>query len=166
MPGSISPRTGAMRNANTVWLNGQRFQEDLAAALGREIRMANDANCLALSEVVDGAARGSKATFAVIIGTGCGGGVVINGRLVDGANGIGGEWGHMSLPWPEGDELDPPLCWCGLKGCLETWVSGSGLQRDFDKHSGRSLGSEEIIRLARAGDALAAAALDRYISRL
>lgn len=165
-PGSISPRTGVMRNANTVWLNGRRFHEDLAAALGREIRMANDANCLALSEVVDGAAKGSKVTFAVIIGTGCGGGVVVNGQLVEGANGVGGEWGHIPLPWPEGDEIDAPPCWCGLKGCLETWVSGSGLQRDFAKASGRQLSGEEIIRLAREGEASAAAALDRYLSRL
>src|SRR5690606_3416331 len=100
------------------------FHKDMSAALKREIKIANDANCLALSEVVDGAAAGSKVAFAVIIGTGCGGGVVVNGRLVEGANGVGGEWGHIPLPWPTPDEFGVPQCWCGQRGCLETWVSG------------------------------------------
>jgi fructokinase len=165
-PGSISPRTGTMRNANSVWLNGRDFRHDLSAALGREIRMANDANCLALSEVVDGAASGSKVAFAVIIGTGCGGGLVVNGQLVEGAHGVGGEWGHIPLPWPKHDEVDAPQCWCGQRSCLETWVSGSGLQRDFAKVTGQNLDGESIIRAARDGEAHAHAALSRYVDRL
>lgn len=165
-PGSISPRTGTMRNANSVWLNGRDFRQDLINALGREIRMANDANCLALSEVTDGAAAGSRVAFAVIIGTGCGGGLVVNGQLVEGAHGVGGEWGHIPLPWPRPDEIDAPHCWCGQRSCLETWVSGSGLKRDFAKATGRNLGGESIIEAARSGDAQAQAALDRYIDRL
>jgi fructokinase len=165
-PGSISPRTGMMRNANTIWLNGRRFREDLAAALGRDIRMANDANCLALSEAVDGAAAGAKISFSVILGTGCGGGLVVNGQLVEGANGIAGEWGHTPLPWPTHEELDASECWCGQRGCLETWISGSGLQRDYARSAGQRQTGEEIIQMARQGDTQAMAALDRYISRL
>lgn len=165
-PGSISPRSGVMRNANSTYLNGRRFREDLVAALGREVRLANDANCLALSEVVDGAAFGSQVAFAIIIGTGCGGGLVVNGRLVEGANGIGGEWGHMPLPWPTREEFDATQCWCGQRGCLETWVSGSGLQRDYVQAGGDSLDGPSIIGQMRAGNALASAAFDRYVSRL
>ena len=165
-PGSVSPRTGTMRNANSVWLNGRDFPRDLSSALGREIRMANDANCLALSEVVDGAAAGSKVAFAVIIGTGCGGGLVVDGQLVEGAHGVGGEWGHIPLPWPKPDEIDAPHCWCGQRSCLETWVSGSGLQRDFAKTTGQTLAGESIIEAARSGEAHAQAALARYIDRL
>jgi fructokinase len=165
-PGSISPRTGVMRNANSTYLNGRRFREDLAAALGRDVRLANDANCLALSEVVDGAAVGSQVAFAVILGTGCGGGLVVNGHLVEGANGVGGEWGHMPLPWPSASELDATQCWCGQRGCLETWVSGTGLQRDFLQATGRQLDGESIIQAARAGDLQAQTAFDQYVSRL
>ena len=165
-PGSISPRTGVMRNANSTYLNGRRFREDLSAAIGREVRLANDANCLALSEVVDGAAAGSQVAFAVILGTGCGGGLVVNGQLVEGANGVGGEWGHMPLPWPSASELNATQCWCGQSGCLETWVSGSGLQRDYLRSTGRQLDGESIIQAARAGDAQAQAAFDQYVSRL
>lgn len=165
-PGSISPRSGTMRNANSVWLNGRDFRSDLAAALGREIRMANDANCLALSEVVDGAAQGARVAFAVILGTGCGGGLVVNGQLIEGAHGVGGEWGHIPLPWPKSEELDAPQCWCGQRSCLETWVSGSGLQRDFTKLTGRTLTGEAIIAAAREGDAHASLTLKRYVDRL
>jgi fructokinase len=165
-PGSISPRTGVMRNANSTYLNGRRFREDLSAAMGREVRLANDANCLALSEVVDGAAVGSQVAFAIILGTGCGGGLVVNGHLVEGANGIGGEWGHMPLPWPARNEFDATRCWCGLQGCLETWVSGTGLQRDYIQSGGARLDGESIIRAAREGDALARSAFDNYVSRL
>ncbi len=165
-PGSISPRSGTMRNANSVWLNGRDFRRDLIAALGRDVRLANDANCLALSEVVDGAAAGSKVAFAVIIGTGCGGGLVVDGQLVEGAHGVGGEWGHIPLPWPKHDEVDSPQCWCGQRGCLETWVSGSGLQRDYAKVAGQSLDGEAIIRAARAGEGQAQAAFKRYVDRL
>ena len=165
-PGSISPRTGVMRNANSTYLNGRRFREDLTAALGREIRLANDANCLALSEAVDGAATGSSVVFAVILGTGCGGGVVINGQLIAGANGVGGEWGHMPLPWPSPDEVDATRCWCGQRGCLETWVSGRGLQRDYRDSCDAELDGEAIVHAARDGDPHARNALERYISRL
>lgn len=165
-PGSVSPRTGAMRNANSVWLNGRRFREDLASALGRDVRIANDANCLALSEVVDGAARGSKTAFAAVLGTGCGGGLVVNGHLLEGAHGFGGEWGHIPLPWPTHEEVDAAECWCGKRGCLETWISGSGLERDYARLNGASLNGEAIIVAARSGDSVAQAALERYVSRL
>jgi fructokinase len=165
-PGSISPRTGVMRNANSVYLNGRRFREDMSVALGREVRLANDANCLALSEVVDGAAAGSQVAFAVILGTGCGGGLVVNGHLVEGANGVGGEWGHMPLPWPTETEVNATRCWCGQRGCLETWVSGSGLQRDYFQSTGQQLDGESIIEASRRGDAKARDAFDHYVSRL
>lgn len=165
-PGSMSPRTGIMRNANSVYLNGRDFKSDLERALGRDIRMANDANCLALSEAVDGAAAGSRVAFAVILGTGCGGGIVVDGRLVEGANGIGGEWGHNPLPWPTQEELNAPPCWCGQQGCLETWISGSGLQNDYTRATGEALDGAGIIEAARAGQLAAAAALRRYVDRL
>jgi fructokinase len=165
-PGSVSPRTGVVRNANSVWLNGRPFREDLEAALDRPVRLANDANCLALSEAVDGAAAGAAVTFAVIVGTGCGGGLVVDGKLVEGANGIAGEWGHVSLPWPKADEAPGPPCWCGRRGCLETWISGPAFQRDHREASGRDLAPPQIIEAARTGDAEAAAALDRYVDRL
>jgi fructokinase len=165
-PGSISPRTGVIRNANSVYLNGRRFREDLAAALGREIRMANDADCLALSEASDGAAAGSRSAFAAILGTGCGGGLVLNSRLVEGANGIAGEWGHTPLPWATPEELHSEPCWCGRRGCIETWISGTAFKVDFGRNDGRALTSEEIIAAARAGDDSANATLARYLSRL
>lgn len=166
VPGSISPLTGMMRNANTVWLNGRNFRADLTAALRREIRVANDANCLALSEVVDGAAVGSQITFAAVLGTGCGGGLVIHDRLVEGAHGVGGEWGHTPLPWPTREEVDAPACWCGQRGCLEVWISGSGLQSSYASGSGLQRSSEQIVEAARAGDATARAAFQRYVDRL
>ncbi len=166
VPGSINPSTGLMRNANSTYLNGRNFAADLTAALGRPVRLANDANCLALSEATDGAAAGAHTAFAIIIGTGCGGGLVVDGRLVEGANGIGGEWGHMPLPWPRADEVPGPACWCGQHGCLETWVSGTGLRRDHTAVTGRDMPGEWIIDAARSGDAGAGAALDRYIDRL
>lgn len=165
-PGSVSPRTGVMRNANSTWLNGRTFREDLEAALGRPVRLANDANCLALSEAVDGAGAGAQSVFAVIIGTGCGGGLVIDGRLVEGANGVGGEWGHVPLPWMTADEFPGPMCWCGRHSCLETWISGTGFRRDYALHAGREMKGEEIIAASRAGDPQAAAAFERYIDRL
>ncbi|HZF42708.1 MAG TPA: ROK family protein [Sphingomonadaceae bacterium] len=165
-PGSISPRTGLMRNANSTWLNGKHFQQDLEAALARPVRLANDANCLALSEAVDGAAAGAKVTFAVIIGTGCGGGIAINARLVEGANSFAGEWGHNPLPWPAPEEAPGPTCWCGRQGCLETWVSGTGFWRDFHNHTGRDMPGEQIMAAARNGDAEASAAFERYLDRL
>jgi fructokinase len=166
VPGSISPRTGLIRNANSVWLNGRTFAEDLSAALGRPIRLANDANCLALSEAVDGAAAEASVAFAVILGTGCGGGLVVGGQLVEGANGIAGEWGHVPLPWPSASEHQGPACWCGQRGCLETWISGSGLRRDFSEATGQALSGEAIVAASRRGDPAAVAALDRYVDRL
>jgi fructokinase len=165
-PGSISPRTRLMRNANSVWLNGRDLNADLSAALKRPVRIANDANCLALSEVVDGAAAGSKVAFAVVLGTGCGGGLVVNQQLVEGVNGIGGEWGHIPLPNPHGDEQTAPLCWCGHHGCLEMWISGSGLERDYQSTHGEKRTAEEVIGLMRDGDEQARASFHRYSDRL
>lgn len=165
-PGSVSPTTGVMRNANSVYLNGRPFREDLSAAMGREVRLANDANCLALSEAVDGAAAGARVAFAIILGTGCGGGLAVNGRLIEGGNGIAGEWGHMPLPWPTVDEAPGPRCWCGQSGCLEMWISGTGLQLDYARRAGRPASGEEIIGLFRAGDAIATASFERHIDRL
>lgn len=165
-PGSISPRTGVMRNANAVYLNGRRFREDLSQALARPVRLANDANCLALSEAADGAAAGARVTFAIILGTGCGGGLVVDGRLVEGGDGVAGEWGHMPLPWPDADESPGPQCWCGQKGCLETWVSGTGLQRDFKARTGRELAGAAIVADALAGEPEATAAFERLVDRL
>jgi len=166
VPGSISPRTGLIRNANSTWLNGRAFKDDLERALGRAVRMANDANCLALSEALDGAAAGKPSVFAVILGTGCGGGLVIGGKLVEGVGGIAGELGHTPLPWPKPDEYPGPDCWCGQKSCLETWISGSGLQRDFTTRTGRTLTAPQIVAEARGGEADAQATLDAYIDRL
>lgn len=165
VPGSLSPRTGLMRNANATWLNGRPFQRDLQSALGRPVRLANDANCLALSEAVDGAAADARVVFAVILGTGCGGGLVVDGKLIEGASGLGGEIGHNPLPWPRDDEHPGPACWCGKRGCIETWISGRGFARDFAEASGRELGAEAVVAAAREGDAAAAAAFDRYLDR-
>jgi fructokinase len=167
LPGSISPRTGLMRNANSTYLNGRTFREDLSVVMGREVRVANDANCLALSEAVDGAVAGAKVAFAIIVGTGCGGGLVVDGQLIEGANGIGGEWGHMPLPWPREEESPGPKCWCGQHGCLETWVSGTGFQRDYaEAPGGRAITGEAIVQAARRGEPAAAAAFERLIGRL
>lgn len=162
MPGSISPRTGLIRNANSVWLNGERFGQDLEAALSRPVRLANDANCLALSEAADGAGAGAGVVFAAILGTGCGGGLVVDGRLIEGRNGVAGEWGHTPLPWPTSTEHPGRACWCGRSGCLETWISGPALAADH----GAGLAAPEIIEAARRGESQAEAALARYIDRL
>jgi fructokinase len=166
VPGSVSPVTARMRNANSTWLNDRPFREDLEEALRRPVRLANDANCLALSEAVDGAAAGAPVVFAVIVGTGCGGGLVVNGQLIQGANGVAGEWGHVALPWPTAQEVPGPACWCGLHGCLETWISGTGFQRDHAAITGQAHGAEAIVAAARAGDPAAAASLDRYTDRM
>jgi len=182
MPGSISPRSGLVQNANSTWLNGRPLGHDLVAELDRPLRLANDANCLALSEARDGAARGAHSVFGVILGTGCGGGIVVAGSLVDGPRGIGGEWGHNPLPWAEPDEHPGPLCWCGRRGCLETWLSGPGLSADFERTTGHRFTAEQIVRLAdrNAGGGSAEAAslaeaalttaaqraLERHASRL
>jgi fructokinase len=165
-PGSISPKTGLIRNANSQWLNGRPFREDLNAALEAPVRMANDANCLALSEANDGAAVGAAVVFAAILGTGCGGGVVVRGRVIEGLNAIAGEWGHTPLPWPNGDEHPAPPCWCGRHGCLELYISGTGFAADLARATGRKLAGTEIAAAARQGDAQAQASLTRYIDRL
>jgi fructokinase len=159
-PGSASPRTCLIRNANSTHLNGRAFPQDLERALGRPVRYANDADCLALSEAVDGAGAGAAVVFGVILGTGCGGGVVAHGRLLQGANRFAGEWGHTPLPWPTADEHPGPECWCGRRGCMELWVSGSGLARA----AGRP--AEQVVAAARSGEAQAQAELDRYVDRL
>jgi fructokinase len=159
-PGSVSPRTGLMRNANSIQMNGRPFPEDLARVLGRPVRYANDANCLALSEATDGAGAGAKVVFAAILGTGCGGGIAVDGRPVEGRNLIAGEWGHTPLPWPRPEEFPGPACWCGRASCLELWISGSGLAR----HAGRP--GEAVVAAARAGEAEGLAQLDRYRDRL
>jgi len=166
MPGSISPRTGLIRNANSLWLNGRNFGADLEATLGRPVRLANDANCMALSEAVDGAAAGAKVVFGAILGTGCGGGVVIDGQLIDGANGIAGEWGHTPLPWPANDRHRAPPCWCGRTGCLETYISGTGFEADYQRSTGRKRAAPLILEDARAGERWAKETFDRYVDRL
>jgi fructokinase len=166
LPGSLSPKTGLVRNANSTWLNGRPFDRDLASALGREVRMANDANCFTLSEAVDGAGAGARVVFGVIIGTGCGGGLVINASLHEGPNGIAGEWGHAPLPWPSMEERGSHLCWCGRTDCLETWISGTAFMADFHRHGGQAASGAQIVAAARSGDVLARSALDRYLSRL
>jgi fructokinase len=165
MPGSISPKTGLVRNANSVWLNDKPFDKDLRAALGRDIRVTNDANCFALSEAADGAGAGAKVVFGVIIGTGCGGGVVVGGDIVNGINGVAGEWGHMPLPWPSVEENGAHRCWCGRMDCSETWLSGPAFAADHQRHGGEKLGPAEIMDRARSGDADALAAFDRYVDR-
>ena len=165
-PGSISPRTGMIRNANSTWLNSRSFQPDLERVLGMPVRLANDANCLALSEAVDGAGAGARVVFAVIVGTGCGGGLAVERRVIEGANGIAGEIGHIPLPWPRPEEVPGPACWCGQSGCLETYVSGTGFARDFEAATGEPRSAEAIVEAARHGDAASAAALERYVDRL
>lgn len=166
IPGSLSPADGRVRNANTTWLNGRPFRQDLERTLGRPVRIANDANCFALSEASDGAGAGARTVFGVIVGTGCGGGVVIDGQLLQGANGIAGEWGHTPLPWPDAAEHPGPACWCGRRGCLETWISGTAFEEDFARTTGKSLSARLIVTAARGGDGDARAALDRYVDRL
>jgi fructokinase len=166
VPGSVSPTTGLMRGANSVWLNGRDFASDLVQALGVPVRLANDANCLILSEATDGAAAGAQgAAFGAILGTGCGGGVAVDGKLLEGANGVAGEWGHTPLPWPS-EQDKAPRCWCGRKGCLETFVSGTALAADHARATGRRMTAEAVVAAARTGDRWAAEALDRYIERL
>jgi fructokinase len=166
IPGAISPATGLIKNANSTWLNGRPLAADLEARLGRPIRLANDANCLALSEAADGAAAGQPIVFGVIVGTGTGGGIVVNGKVVVGANAIAGEWGHNPMPWPEPGEWPGPPCYCGGTGCIETFLSGPGLSRDHERATGEQLDAAAIGERAAAGDAAARASLDRYTGRL
>jgi fructokinase len=166
IPGTIVAATGLVKNANSTWLNGMPFERDLSAALQREVRCANDANCFAVSEATDGAAKGYGVVFGVIIGTGCGGGVSLHGHVHSGPNGLAGEWGHTPLPWASGDELPGPLCYCGRHGCLETWISGTGFEWDFARVTSRNLRGAEIVAAAAAGDEDAQAALERLTDRM
>lgn len=166
IPGSVSPVTGLVRNANSTWINGRRLGDDLAAVLGRPVRIENDANCLAVSEAVDGAAAGARVVFAVILGTGCGAGLAIDGKAHAGRNGVAGEFGHNPLPWAEDGERPGPQCWCGKRGCIETWLSGPGLAAAHAASTGRTLTAAAIAETARAGAEDAAASLDRYADRL
>lgn len=166
MPGSFSRRTGLVKNANSTCLNGRPFDTDLASALGRRVRAANDANCLALSEASDGAAKGHAVVFGVILGTGVGGGVVVDGRILAGPNGIGGEWGHIQMPWMESDEQPSRACYCGKTDCVETWLSGPGLAESYADQRGLKLTGQEIVAAARAGEACAQSALERHGQRI
>jgi len=166
IPGASSPATGLVKNANSTWLIGRPFERDLARVLERPVRLANDANCFALSEAVDGAGRGAEVVFGVILGTGVGGGIVVRGRMVLGANAIAGEWGHNPLPNPRDDERPGPPCYCGRHGCVETFLSGPGLSRDHALATGVGLEPAEIAARALQGEGAAAATLARYEERL
>lgn len=195
IPGAVSRETGLIKNANSTWLIGKPLKTDLATALGRPVRMENDANCFAVSEAVDGAGTGKAVVFAVIIGTGCGAGIAVNGQALDGINGIGGEWGHNPLPYPSVHSTIPapdfeqapgvtdtlynyftatpdlaeypgPLCYCGRRGCLETWISGTGFKNDYRRVTKTELSTHDIIAAAKNGEEKAMAALDRYSDRV
>lgn len=165
-PGALCPARNVIKNANSTWLNGRPLETDIQAALGRPVRMANDANCMALSEATDGAAAGAHVVFGVILGTGVGGGLVINQQVLTGPNAIAGEWGHTPLPWPRDDQRPGPACYCGLHGCAETFLSGPGMMRDYQQHTGESIEPLAIVRAAGAGKAAAQACLARYCDRL
>ncbi|NFV80564.1 ROK family protein [Magnetospirillum aberrantis SpK] len=162
IPGTISPRTGLVKNANSTWLIGKPFDRDLSAVLDRPVRLANDADCFTLSEATDGAGAGAESVFGVILGTGVGGGLAVHGRLVRGPNAVAGEWGHNPLPWPGRDELPGHYCYCGKTGCIETFLAGPALERDF----GGGIPAAEVVRLATEGDDKAEGVLSRYEDRL
>lgn len=166
IPGAISPATGLVKNANSTWLIGHAFDRDLASALSRPVRVANDANCFALSEAIDGAGAGHRCVFGAILGTGVGGGIAVNGKVLSGPNAIAGEWGHNPLPWPSAAEAQPPSCYCGRRGCIEAWCSGPGLSRDYAEVTGHRLTAEAIADRAASGDVGAASVLQRLESRL
>ncbi len=166
MPGAISPATGLVKNANSTWLNGQALDRDLSARLARPVRFANDANCFALSEATDGAAAGARVVFGVILGTGVGAGIVVDGRVLTGPNAVAGEWGHNPMPAPRPDESPGPDCYCGRSGCIETLLSGPGLAADHERHTGMKERAEGIVELASAGNPAAEATLARYEERL
>ncbi len=165
IPGTVSPATGLIKNANSTWLIGKPLAEDLSRALARPVRLANDANCFALSEATDGAGAGASVVFGVIIGTGTGGGVVVDGRVIAGANAIAGEWGHNPLPSPRDEERPGPACYCGRSGCIETFLSGPALGRDYAAGDGPTITAAEVAARAAAGDPRALAALARYEER-
>jgi predicted NBD/HSP70 family sugar kinase len=165
-PGAISSRTGRIKNSNTQVLNGQALDKDLAKRLAREVRMENDANCFALSEAIDGAGAGAPVVFGVILGTGVGGGIVVNGRCLVGCNAIAGEWGHIQLPYLDAEDLPSPACYCGRGGCIETYLSGSGLRAEYGRRGGPPMAASEIAQAAADGDGLAAQTVGRYAQRL
>jgi fructokinase len=166
MPGAISPVTGLVKNANSTWLNGRPLHEDLERRLARPVRLANDANCLAVSEATDGAAVGAHVVFGVILGTGTGAGIAIDGRVLTGANAIAGEWGHNPLPWPSDDERPGASCYCGRRGCIETFLSGPALAGAYRRASALDVRAEEVVARAGHADAVAAAVLDTWLSQL
>src|SRR5215467_10522 len=166
IPGAVSPTTGLVKNANSIWLIGRPLQRDIEAALGRPVRLANDANCFALSEATDGAGAGAETVFGVILGTGVGGGIALRRQIVPGANAIAGEWGHNPLPWPEPDEIPGPPCYCGLSGCVETFLSGPAMTADHYRQAGQSLSPQEIARAAESGEPLCRSTLEKYMRRL
>lgn len=166
MPGALSPSTGLVKNANSVWLNGKPLDRDLSARLERPLRFANDANCFALSEARDGAGAGSRMVFGVILGTGTGGGIVLDGRVWTGPHAIAGEWGHNPLPWSRDDERPGPACYCGKRACIETFLSGPGLSHDYASSTGRSVAALDVVRAAERGEADAVGCLARYEDRM
>ncbi|MCE9523563.1 MAG: ROK family protein [Alphaproteobacteria bacterium] len=166
IPGTLSPTTGLIKNANSTWLNGKPFDRDLANVLARDVRLANDANCFALSEATDGAGKGQRTVFGVILGTGVGGGIVVDGRVLSGANAIAGEWGHNPLPWTDESERPGKICYCGKTGCIEIWLSGPALSARFAEASGRKADVVDIEKLATGGDAVAQRTLTLYEHRL
>jgi fructokinase len=165
-PGALSKATGLLKNSNSMALNGQPILQDLEALLQHKVAIGNDANCFALSEATDGAAAGSEVVFGVILGTGVGAGIVVNGHVLTGPNGIAGEWGHNSLPWPEANELPGPHCYCGKQGCIETFLSGPGMMQLHRRETGASLSTEEIVARAKQGDAACERSLQTYENRL
>jgi fructokinase len=166
IPGTISQITHTVKNANSTWMNGRPFDRDLSEALHREVRCANDANCLAVSEATDGAGAGKRVVFSVVLGTGCGGGLAINGKVHNGRNGVAGEWGHTTLPWMRAEEYPGPECYCGYRGCIETWISGTGLEADYARATKTKLSGKEIVSRCDAGEAAAVATLACYEDRL
>jgi fructokinase len=166
IPGTLSPATGVVKNANSTWLIGRPLGDDLPRLLGRPVRFANDANCLALSESTDGAAAGAPIVFGVVVGSGTGGGVVVNGQVVTGANAIAGEWGHNPMPWPREGEWPGPACYCGRTGCIETFLSGPGLARDYRATAGEEVAASDVVARAAAGERAADACLARYEERM
>ena len=166
IPGTVVPHTGLVKNANSVWLNGRPLERDLEQRLDRPVRLMNDANCFALSEAMDGAGAGAHVVFGVILGTGVGGGIVVDGRCLLGANLIAGEWGHNPLPWLGPSEWPGPPCYCGKRGCIEAWLSGPAFERDHAERTGHALSGREIVEAAAGGDRDATATLGRYHDRL
>jgi len=165
IPGAVSPANGRIKNANSTWLNRRALQQDVEQALGRPVRLANDANCFALSEAIDGAAAGADVVFGVILGTGCGGGIVVGRHVLTGPNALAGEWGHNPLPAPTDDERPGPPCYCGRSGCIETFLSGPGLACDYASHGGERVDAMEVARRAADGETSALAAMERYEAR-